>query len=274
MVAGSFSFAVMAWLAHVAGAYCSWQLAALARCLLVFLFVGVLALSTRTRLVFLTPARLWLRSLAGSLSLVGCFYALTRLPISTVLTLTNMFPVWVALLAWPILRVFPSGRVWLAVVSGVLGVLLIQQPGEARSWTAFLIALSCSLSTAVAMIGLHRLKDVDSLAVVVHFSGVATIFGLSSFFVFGWSPGVMACWEWPLNALLLGIGLTASLGQIFLTKAFSAGDPSRVSVVGLSQVVFAFIFDLLENHAYANSHLLGMFLIIAPVSLIMRRQSS
>jgi drug/metabolite transporter (DMT)-like permease len=40
-------------------------------------------------------------------SLVCGFYALARMPVADVLTLTNMFPVWVAVLSWPILRIVP-----------------------------------------------------------------------------------------------------------------------------------------------------------------------
>ena len=56
-----------------------------------------------------------MRSIAGSISLVCGFYAMTHYPVSEVLTLTNMFPLWVAVLSLPLLGEWPSFDVWPAV---------------------------------------------------------------------------------------------------------------------------------------------------------------
>src|SRR5262249_57351931 len=80
------------------------------------------------RLVFWKPGILWLRSCAGSLSLLCTFFALTRLSPSEVLTLTNTFPIWVAILSWPLLQTRPAPSVWLAAGCGVVGIALINRP--------------------------------------------------------------------------------------------------------------------------------------------------
>src|SRR5262249_34874550 len=123
----------------------------------------------------------WMRSVAGSLSLLSFFFALTRLPTSEVLTMGNMFPIWVALLSWPMLGEVPSGRVWLSVASGTCGVVLIQQPHFAEGNFATLVALAASFFTAVAMMGLHRLKGIDPPAIVAHFSAVSVLFCIPAF---------------------------------------------------------------------------------------------
>jgi drug/metabolite transporter (DMT)-like permease len=270
MLAGSLSFAVMGALAHAAGEHFPWQVVALSRSLLVLIIVGVVAVATGTRLVLWKPRTLWLRSLAGSISLVGTFYALARLHVSTVLTLTNMFPVWVAILSWPMLGVVPAPRVWLAVISGVAGVYLLQQPQNAGPQLAVGVALACSLSTAVAMLGLHRLQEVEPLAIVVHFSAVASVFCLISFVAFPFSAGATDVGLSSI-ALLLGVGVAASIGQIFLTKAFAAGDPAKVSVVSLSQVVFALIFDLFLNQPVDAAMIVGIVLIVVPTAWVMSK---
>ena len=43
---------------------------------------------------------------------------------------------------------------------------------------------------------------------------------------------------------MLGVGVTATFGQMCLTRAFTAGDPAKVSVICLTQVVFAFALHL------------------------------
>lgn len=269
MVVGSFFFALMGALAHAAGEKCAWQLVALSRSVLVFLIVGGWAVAARVKLVLWRPRTLWLRSIAGSLSLVASFYAFTRLNVSTVMTLTNMFPVWVAVLSWPMLGKPPAPRVWLAVLTGVAGVYLIHDPAGG-SELAVVIALASSFSTAVAMLGLHRLHGVDPRAVVVHFSATAAVFSAAAFVAFPFSADFD--WEWRSVYLLLAVGLTASVGQVLLTKAFAAGEPAKVSVASLTQVVFALLFDVLQGHAVTARSVLGMSLVLLPTAWVMRKE--
>jgi drug/metabolite transporter (DMT)-like permease len=270
MLAGSLAFAIMSVLVHSARDACDWRLVAFVRSGLCALFVGVWAIGAGARLVFMRPPVLWLRSICGSLSLVGTFYALPRLPVSDVLTLTNVFPIWVAILSWPILGERPGWRVWLAVACGISGVALIQQPHFAEGNFASLVALACSLSTALAMIGLHRLQGIDPRAIVVHFSVVSMLFVVLAWFVLDGATREPLYLDSRLAFLLLGVGLAASIGQVFLTKAFAAGEPAKVSVVGLSQVVFAMLFDvLLLAHEFNTLSLLGTLLVLAPSAWLM-----
>jgi drug/metabolite transporter (DMT)-like permease len=270
MLLGSMAFAAMGTLAHALGPFCDWPLIALVRSSLVLLFAAILARSAGVRLVFWGPRTLWMRSLAGSVSLIGTFFALTRLPVSNVLTLTNTFPIWVALLSWPLLGEPPSGRVWLAVGSGVAGVALIQQPHFAEGNFASLVALASSLSTAIAMIGLHRVQKIDVRAIVVHFSGVASLFCLASLFLVEGTATSGVMLDKRLVLMLLGVGLTATVGQLFLTKAFASGPPARVSVVGLTQIVFALGLEMvIWPHSLTPATLLGMALVLAPTAWLM-----
>lgn len=273
MLMGSFAFALMSTLAHALGPSCDWQIIALVRSSLAFLLAGLLALGAGVRLVLWRPRTLWMRSLAGSCSLIGTFFALTRLPVSDVLTLTNTFPIWVALLSWPLLGEAPSPRVWLAVASGVTGIILIQQPHFAEGNFASLVALGSSLSTAFAMIGLHRLHHIDVRAIVVHFSGVASLFCLACLFLFERTTTARVIVDEWLVLMLLGVGLTATVGQLFLTKAFTLGSPAKVSVVGLTQIVFAMALEmLLWRHSFTPATLLGMVLVLVPTAwLILHR---
>ncbi len=197
------------------------------------------------RFVVWRPKTLWVRSIAGSVSMLCTFYALPRLPIADVLTLANIFPVWVALLSWPLLREKPSGGVWMAIVCAVAGVALVQQPGGADANLGALVILFGSMATAVAMIGLHRLTGIDVRAVVAHFSAVATLFAAATFVLFPLKHPIVGYWDARILLMLLGVGVSATIGQVLLTKAFTSGNAAKVSVVALSQVGFAMLFDVL-----------------------------
>jgi drug/metabolite transporter (DMT)-like permease len=270
MLCGSLSFALMGTLAHALGPRCDWQVIALARALLPLVLAALLARRAGARLVWWRPATLWVRSCAGSVALVSTFFALTRLEVSDVLTLTNMFPLWVVLLSWPLLRERPSGRVWLSVACGLVGVVLIQQPHLAEGNYVTLLALVSSFFTAVAMLGLHRLQGIDPRAIVVHFSAVALLFVAASFVVFERHAPLTAALQGTTPLRLLGVGAAATLGQLFLTRAFAAGPPTRVSVVALTQVVFAMCLEvLLFGRSYSPATLLGIGLVLAPTAWLL-----
>jgi len=276
MLCGALAFAAMGALAHGLGPDVDWRVIAIARTGLALVFALALAAAYGVRLVFFRPTTLWLRGIAGSVSLVCTFYALPRLPVGDVLALTNIFPLWIALLSWPVLGVRPSAGVWVAVVSGIAGVWLIQQPHLDAAGPAPVVAVAASFSTCIAMMGLHRLHHIHPLAIVVHFSAVALAFCLAALFFppvperYLWSPCGM---NLTTLSMLFAVGVSATAGQLFLTRAFASGPPARVSVVALSQVVFGIGFDLwLWQRKLEPITVLGMLLVIGPTAWILLRR--
>jgi drug/metabolite transporter (DMT)-like permease len=269
MLAGCFFTAWMSQFAHLLKDSCDWRLTALARSSLAFVFALGIARVLGARLAVWRPGVLWLRSCASSMSLLCMFFALTQIPTSEVLTLTNTFPIWVAFLSWPLLAMRPTLAAWLAAGCGVLGVALIQSPhfqADSSATTAIVLSLTAALTSAIAMLGLHRLKGLNPWAIVVHYSGVATLFVLASWGI-GGVPDLTPLQDPTTLLLLLGVGAMATLGQVCVTLAFTSGPPMGVSVVGLMQIVFALGLDVLFYGP--NMHggtLIGIALVLAPTA--------
>lgn len=267
----AFSFATMGALAHALRGDVDWQIVALVRALVTLFAFGGFAMVAGVQLRFWKPKDLWMRSVPGSVGMVCTFFALAKLPVSVVITLTNLSPIWIALLSWPLLRQRPRRGVWLAVFVGVVGVAMVQQPQLARGNYAVLVAVAGSFSIALAMIALNRLKDQDTRVVVFHFSMVASSFLLATLaFSDGWNFSRTAMLDGRIVVMLLGVGGAATVGQLFLTLAFAAGPPSEIAVVGLTQVVFAFGYDTwISGHAFDRITLTGMILVIAPTTWLL-----
>lgn len=273
MLCGAFAFAIMGAFARALRHDCEWQVIALARSTIPLCIAALVAHFAGIKLVFRGPRSLWIRSIAGSVSLVSTFYAFTRLPISEVLTLTNLFPIWVAVLSWPLLKQAPTAEVWIAAGTAVLGVILIQQPNVNEGNMSSLAALGASLFSAVAMIGLHRLKSIDLWAIVVHFSMVSLLFSGASFFIFERNFADGAEWNRMTLAMLVGVGLSATVGQFFLTKAFTSGPPARIAVVGLTQVGIGMALDaVVWGQSFGPLTILGTILIVAPTAWLLWRE--
>lgn len=269
MICGCFFLAWMAQFAHLLKDTCDWRAVALVRASLAFVFALTMARLTGAKLVLWQPSALWLRGCASSMSLLCTFFAFTALPTAEVLTLTNTFPIWVAFLSWPLLEVRPSLTAWFAAGIGVLGVALIQSPHfevNGRALHAVVISLVAALTNAIAMLGLHRLKGLHPWAIVAHYSGVATAF-VSGACLVGPPPDFSAVAESKTILLLLSVGIAATLGQLCVTQAFTYGQPTRVSVIALLQVVFALTLDLLiDGLTLVPITLVGIGLVLAPTA--------
>lgn len=272
-----FAFSWMAILTPLAGRTCPWPVVAIVRCLVPLIVISLWAKWDGVRLVLLGTPVLWMRSLAGSCSLIGTFSVLasvhvTGLQVTDIYTIVNIFPIWVALLSWPMFGRFPSGAVWLSVVSSIAGVAFIQGAELRTGNYAALIVVAVSLFTAVAMLGLNRLKDIDPRAIVVHFSATGLAFAVACYCLFPYREPPEAM-ELKHIFELIGIGLSATAGQYFLTRAFTAGDPARVSVASLSQFVMVLALDLIVLQNPLDWHkLLGIPLILGPTIWLMRER--
>lgn len=271
MLIAAVSFAVMGALTHAAGAEIDWRIIAIVRATLACLFAGILAYWAGAKLVVRGSPTLWMRSIAGSISLACTFYALTRLPVGDTLTLTNMFPLWVVVLSVPLLGQWPTAGVWMAAGVGMAGVVFIQQPHfQDDNTLPGLAAFLASFTSAIAMIGLHKLKAVDPRAIVAHFSGVAVLTMALLIGLPGASPIQFENFDARLVAILVGVGVTATAGQLAITRAFATGSPSKVSVVALTQVLFGAGFDrVLWNRAFDAATLIGMGLILAATAWVL-----
>lgn len=241
-----------------------------------------LAIAAGAKLVFWKPTTLWARSLAGWTSMIFGFYAMTHYDVEIVLAITNSFPIWVAVLSWPLLGLMPKPRTWIALLVSCTGVWLVyassssaqQLPSTfSQPHTAIPAAILASMLSAVAMINLHRLKSIDARAIVAHFSAVATA---CSFLV--WLALPKSNVYQPTTDVsvvkLLCVGLAATVGQLCLTKAFSTGSPASVSIVGLSQVVVAAVFKwFLEQRVPSQLSVLGMLLILVSTIVVMLQKT-
>ncbi|HQR35665.1 MAG TPA: DMT family transporter [Blastocatellia bacterium] len=273
MLWASFAFAVMAAVSHLAGEHCDWQLVVVARAMVAFVFAFLLAKAFGVKLVLFGSRTLWVRSLAGSTGMICNFYALAHLPVSDTLTLMNTAPIWVTLLLWLVFKQKPTASIAAAVITSVFGIVLIQQPHFQDGKFACLMALCGAFCTSIAMLGLNRLQHIDPRAIVVHFSGIASIATTLFLLATNRKDYSAQLTDKYALALLVLVGLGGVAGQIGMTMAFAKGQASQISVVALSQILFGLVFDVLFwNHHVNVVSLLGMVLVIVPTAwLILSR---
>ena len=270
MLSSALSFATMGALSKVLAEASDWRFLALVRAALMLLFAVAIGLAMRTPFVVRGTPILWMRSLVGSLSMVCTYYTLTHLQFSEATTLIKSYPLWVAILTWAVFKERPTAKVWIAIVVGIVGVVMIAQPHFDDAGLAVATGVLSSICTAVVMLGLKRLANVDTRIIVTHFAMVSTVVCGAVFALTGAGRPVGALGDSKSLTMLLGMGLMGTLGQIALTRAFALGDPSMVSVVGLSEMIFSAAYDrVLWHRTFEWTTLAGMALVAAPTAWLL-----
>jgi drug/metabolite transporter (DMT)-like permease len=178
----------------------------------------------------------WLRSVFGTVSAAGTFflYATPTLAIGDVTTLLATAPLFVALLSAPVLREPIHKSVAIALGCGFAGIALVAKPSFSSAGHLVAIGAATAVTSAIAHVSLRRIGPSESSeAIVFHFACV------------GSTVMVLACipvWRAPSAAdgLALAItGLFGGLGQLALTRAYTADHAAPVSALGYSGVVFS-----------------------------------
>ena len=283
MLIGSIFFAAMGLFTESLANEYSFAWIAAIRSAIATVLAATLVIYHRASFAVFRPASLWMRSLAGCAAMLCIFFAMTHFDVAVVLSLTSMYPIWVAVLGWPLLGHWPTRDTWIALAISTAGMWLIYSSATGGSFdihrhahympqVAIPLAALASMLSAVALIGLHRVKELDPRAVVTHFSAVSTAICFLAWTVFPqgqlYTPrGIDSSWR------LLAVGVTAMFGQLFLTKAFSAGRPARISVIGLSQVAVAAGYKwVVEGHVPSTVGCIGMLMVLGATTWVMLRQ--
>jgi drug/metabolite transporter (DMT)-like permease len=194
------------------------------------------------------PARglLFLRGLLGYAALSCFLWAVIRLPLAetTVIHFTN--PVWTALLAAFFLGEVLRGWEMVLAMVALGGVVLVARPGflfgdlSGLDPVAVLAALAGAVLSAGAYVAAKKLtRTHDPLVIVFAFAFVSLV---------GSAPPTMAGFVAPSPLewlILLGVGLGAQGGQVFVTKALQVEKAGKVMAVGYLQIVFAAVWGFL-----------------------------
>lgn len=186
------------------------------------------------------------RGLVGFLALTTFFYALARLPLSVAVTLNYASPLFLALLMPWQLGERPSRAQYVTVAAGFVGVLLMLRPwrSDAGDLVAGLVGLFSGVMAAFAYIHVSKLgrlhepewRTVYWFALVCAL-GAGALASLDG----GWH-GVASLEQ---AALLLALGLFATLGQLAMTRAYRTGRTVVVASFAYSTVVYASLLDVL-----------------------------
>lgn len=192
------------------------------------------------------PAMHFWRSLSGVLSLMAWFYAIGNLPLATAMTLNYMSSVWMAMFliggAVMLGSTRVDGRLIATVLIGFAGVGLILRPTieHDQLWHG-LVGLVSGMIAATAYLQVTALGRAGEpeYRIVFYFSLGGVIAGLISMIATGPSPHTLRG-----AALLLAVGVLATVAQLLMTRAYSTGRPLVNASLQYLGIAFSTIYGV------------------------------
>ncbi|RJG15361.1 DMT family transporter [Massilia cavernae] len=214
---------------------------------------------------------LW-RGFVGVVSLWLWFYAIDALPLATAVTLNYLAPIWIALylalMGWLRGRHHVEWPMLVAVGASFIGVVLALQPAaESNQWLGGVMGIASSVISAMAYMQVRRLGQMGEpeFRVVFYFSLMTVVFGMVGTLAPG-SDGEPSLHphSWYGAALLLAVGVSATIAQIAMTRAYRVGKVLVVANLQYTGIVFSSLWgvalwgDVFDWHVW-----LGMGVILA-----------
>lgn len=202
---------------------------------------------------------LW-RAAFGVCAMYAFFYALGHLHLAEAILLTYSTPLFIPFIAWAWIREPPPPVIFPAISLGLIGIVLIARPQAGLELSPASIAgILSGVCAAAAMVSIRRIADTEPAPrIVFYFSALSTLIAAVPLF-----------WSWSAVsgealALLVAIGVLATLGQLCLTRAYALAPAARVGAFTYVAVVFGGLIGwaLWAERPDATS-LTGMALVVA-----------
>jgi drug/metabolite transporter (DMT)-like permease len=232
-----------------------------------------------------------LRTLIGLLSMVAFFQAIADLSLTELSLITRIQPIEIALLAPLFLgRAEHSNRgIWVALAVALLGSMLLVVPADAlRFWShpsANLAALSispagcwallASISSAGAHLCVRSLAQTDETPAVVFWFqfGSTLLAGAILVAATGHPPALPPVHLW---GPVVSIGVTATIGQVLMTRGYARDQASVVAGATYSEPLVTLLADVAVFATWPplQSFVGGALIIAAGLPILLKQREA
>lgn len=189
---------------------------------------------------------LFIRGILGFGAYAFISYSVIHMPLADALVVIYSFPLIVPFMAAIFLRERLEGRVFFCSLLGAIGMFFIAKPDMVFHGTSTIpllavsAAIGASLCSSVSVVCIRKLTATEHPLVIVFYA--AAISTLGSVLLDGWN-WLVPTWQEVL--ILLCVGIFTSLGQHFITVAFSKSSAGRTSIMFYFQVLAGAILGYL-----------------------------
>lgn len=238
------------------------------RSLFGLVFISIFIVQNKLPLATPVMRKQMSRAAVGFTALILFFYAIAHLPLATAITLNYTSPLFLAVLTPILLKEKPKKTLLIALVIGFAGVTLLLKPTINQSqWLAGSLGLLSGIGAALAYIHVKQLGQANEpdWRTVFYFTLVSSV-----------CAGVWMLFDhfhaltWSDLPLLLGLGVSATIAQLALTRAYRTGDTLVVASLAYVTILLASLFGVIwwHEHLSADAWLaIGLIILSGIISI-------
>lgn len=214
------------------------------------------------------------RGLVGFASLVLFFYAIAHLPLATAVTLNYTSALFLALLMPLMLHEKPKPILYAMILLGFVGVVLLLKPSFAKQdLIAGAVGLCSGFGAAFAYVHVKQLGNLGEpdWRTVFYFTLISIIASGVWMLLQTYTPIT-----WQDMPTLLGLGLSATIAQLAMTRAYRTGKTLTVASLAYTTVIFASLFGVLfwqETLSLSEYIAIGIIVISGIISANVTKKS-
>lgn len=201
------------------------------------------------------------RSVNGFIALMLFFYAIANLPLAAAVTLNYTSPIFLAVFIVLFTRAKIESRLSVAIAMGFVGVILLLGAYQhIPSLGAAGPGLISGMLTGLVYYQVAELgkKGEPEWRTVFYFS-LISLLG-SGLWATNTEFHIITLKDLPL---LIGLGASATMAQLAMTRAYARGDTLTSSSLAYGTVVFACLFDIfLWHESLSIVNIAGILLIV------------
>ncbi len=224
------------------------------------------------------PFLLFFRGLMGFIALVAFFYNIAHISLADAMTFSRTSPMFTALLAFWFLKEKIGAKEIVALFIGFIGIIFIMKPNGLQLELTDVLGLLSGVGAALAYTSVKELKKYyDTRVIVLSFMLVGTI-GPVLLMVFNDALHVeflKATFVMPnlkMWIYILGLGASATVAQIYMTKAYGVTKAGIVGAVSYSNILFSLVVGVMLGDALPDFWgVLGIVLVVIGGILVARK---
>ncbi len=269
MLFASFCFAIMgAFAKELSGSMDSLEVVFF-RNIVGVIFIGITFLKMPVKQVGGKPFLLFFRGLMGFIALVAFFYNIAHIPLADAMTFSRTSPMFTALFAFWFLKEKLGRKEVVALLIGFVGMIFIMKPNGFQLELTDMLGLLSGVGAALAYTSVKELKKYyDTRIIVLSFMLTGTIGPLllivfNDFLHVEFLKATFIVPDFKMWVYIVGVGASATVAQIYMTKAYGIAKAGIVGAVSYSNILFSLIVGVLMGDAFPD--LMGTFGIILVV---------
>ncbi|MEA2050686.1 MAG: DMT family transporter [Campylobacterota bacterium] len=227
------------------------------------------------------PFLLFMRGFIGFSALLMYFYNIAHIPLAEAMTFNKISPIFTAIFSYILLKEKLSSFAWIGVFIGFIGVLFITGFDISTLDKTDYLGILSGIGAGLAYTSIRELrKHYENRAIVLSFMTVGTIgpiilLIIGEFYTSTYFDWIIGKFIMPTGVtwfLILGLGVFATLSQIYMTKAYSLAQGGIVGTISYSNIIFSIIIGMILGDLFPDAMILvGICFIILSGILVTKK---